>query len=109
MDIVEYYPPPISRQIPRWCYDLPVEFPSLIQETYAALHANSKRLALMGARALVDLFINATIGDIGGFQKKLERLVETGYLSRKNMEILEPALDADMRQVIGRTIPLQTT
>jgi hypothetical protein len=52
-----------------------------MDETYAALHANSKRLALMGARALVDLFMNATIGDIGGFQRKLQKLVEEGYLS----------------------------
>jgi Domain of unknown function (DUF4145) len=94
VDDIKYYPPPISRQMPRWRYDLPSEFQSLMDETYAALHANSKRLALMGARALVDLFMNATIGDIGGFQKKLQKLVETGYLSRKNMEILEPALDA---------------
>ena len=93
-DNTEYYPPPVSRQIPRWHYDLPKEFQSLMKEVYAALHANSKCLALMGARALVDLFMNVSIGDIGGFQKKLEKLVEDGYLSKKNKEILEPALDA---------------
>jgi hypothetical protein len=80
--------------MPKWILDLPDEFKSLIKEIYAALHANSKCLALMGTRALVDLFMNTTIGDIGGFQKKLEKLVEDGYLSKKNKEILEPALDA---------------
>jgi hypothetical protein len=80
--------------MPKWIFDLPADFQSLINEIYAALHANSKRLALMGTRTLVDLFMNATIGDIGGFQRKLEKLVEDGYLSKKNREILEPALDA---------------
>jgi hypothetical protein len=91
---INYFPPPISRQIPKWINDLPVDFQSLIREIYTALHANSKCLALMGTRALVDLFMNTTVGDIGGFQRKLEKLVEEGYLGKKNKEILEAALDA---------------
>jgi hypothetical protein len=93
VDETDYFPPPISRKIPRWIKDLPVDFQSLIREIYTALHANSGRLAIMGTRALVDLFMNVTIGDIGGFQRKLEKLVEEGYLSQKNKEILEPALE----------------
>jgi len=91
---ITFYPPPISRQIPQWHYGLPSEFRSLMKELYAALHADSRRLALMGARALVDLFMNVTIGDVGGFRAKLGKLVEDGYLSNRNREILEPALDA---------------
>lgn len=93
-DYAEFYPPPISRQIPRWHIDLPDEMSSLIRETYKALHADSRRLALMGARALVDLFMNSTVGDIGGFEAKLDNLVKQGYLSEKNKAMLEPALDA---------------
>ncbi len=88
-----FYPPPIARRQPAWLNDLPDEFKSLILETYSSLHADSKRLALMGARALVDLFMNKTVGDIGGFAVKLNKLVEEGYLSTKDREILEPALD----------------
>ena len=91
---ISFYPPPISRRLPRWGQELPDDFQSLLKETYNALYANSKRLALMGARTLVDLFMNKTIGDIGGFQAKLKRLEEGGYLSSKNRAILEPALDA---------------
>jgi hypothetical protein len=93
-DKTDYYPPPISREIPRWSYDLPFVFQSLIKEIYTALHANSKQLALMGTRMLIDLFIKETIGDIGNFQEKLEKLVEDGYLSKKNKRILEVALNA---------------
>lgn len=88
-----YYPPRISRQLPRWSKELPDEFNSLMKECYNALHNDSSRLAVMGARALVDLFMNETIGDIGGFKAKLEKLVEKDYISRKDRDILESALD----------------
>lgn len=74
VDQISFYPPSISRRWPKWCNDLPGDFFLLLVEVYKALHANSRRLALMGTRALVDLFINETIGDIGGFDKKLARL-----------------------------------
>ncbi len=90
----EYYPPPVSRQIPRWQGELQEEFQGLMSEIYTALHANSKRLALMGTRALVDLFMNTTIGDIGGFGQKLDKLVTDGYLSARNKEVLDAALEA---------------
>lgn len=93
-DIIEYYPPPVSRQSPTWRYDLPNEITSLLEKVYTALHANSRRLALMGLRAIVDLFINATIGDIGSFKVKLDKLVDDHHLSRENRETLEVALDA---------------
>lgn len=93
-DTTEHYPPPISRQAPAWRFGLPKELWPLMREVYAALHAGSKCLALMGARALVDLFMNAKTGDIGGFQKKLDKLVEDGYLSKRNEKILDAALDA---------------
>ena len=48
----------------------------------------------MGARSLVDLFMNLTIGDVGGFEQKLDRLVKAGYLSMQNRDILEAALEA---------------
>jgi hypothetical protein len=35
-----------------------------------------------------------TIGDIGGFTEKSERLVEKGYLSRQGKAVLDAALDA---------------
>lgn len=93
VDNTDYYPPPISRQIPRWHYELPKEFRDLLKESYAALQADSKRLAIMGARSLVDLFMNVTLGDIGGFQQKLDKLVEGGFLSKQNRDVLETALE----------------
>ena len=94
VDDTHYYPPPISRQIPRWHYELPNDFRDLLKESYAALQAGSRRLAIMGARSLVDMFMNTALGDIGGFQKKLNKLVADGYLSEQNRDVLETALEA---------------
>jgi len=93
-DETSFYPPPVSRQMPSWVHGLPEDLKSLVKEIYVALHANSRRLAVMGSRALVDLFLNRTLGDIGGFEVKLNKLVEDGYLSQKNRDVLDAALDA---------------
>lgn len=66
----------------------------MLREIYAALHANSRRLAMMGARTIVDMYMNDTVGDIGGFAKKLNKLVSDGYLGRQDKEALEAALEA---------------
>jgi len=94
VDDTNYYPPPISRQIPRWQYKLPNDLRDLLKESYMALQAGGKRLAIMGARSLIDLFMNITLGDIGGFEQKLEALVKNGYLSEQNRSVLEAALEA---------------
>lgn len=91
---VKFYPPPIGRSLPRWHNNLPLELMSLMEEVYTALQANSKRLVLMGARALVDLFMNDKVGDIGGFDQKLKELEKQGLISKTNMDILYAALEA---------------
>lgn len=90
---VEFYPPPIGRPLPRWHDDLPSELTSLMKEVYAALQANSKRLALMGARALVDVFMNDKVGDIGGFEQKSAELEKQGLLSKAHRRVLDAALE----------------
>lgn len=90
---VTFYPPPISRRLPTWRHSLPKEMASLLEETYTALHAGSTRLAMMGARALVDMMMTRAVGDRGGFERKLKLLEEEGYLSSRSREVLEAALE----------------
>ena len=90
----EYYPPQISRAIPKWHEELPAEWCSLFKEVYTALHADSRRLVLMGVRTLVDLYMNELLGDIGGFAHKIKELEKKGLISKPNKEILEAALEA---------------
>lgn len=89
-----YYPPPLARQEPRWASQLPDETHELLSEVYAALQADSRRLAMMGLRALMDIVMRATVGDIGGFATKLSKLETDGFVSRVNREVLNAALDA---------------
>lgn len=91
---VTYYPPLVSRKLPPWHKDLPDEIRSLLDETYTALHADSCQLAMMGARALIDLTLVAKVGDSGTFKSRLDALVEKGYTSSGNVQILDIALEA---------------
>lgn len=89
----EYYPPQISRPLPKWHAELPTEWCELLIEVYQALHADSRRLALMGARTLVDLYLNEQLGDTGGFAQKLKELEAGGLISKPNKFVLDVALD----------------
>ena len=90
----EFYPPQISRMMPKWHEQLPEEWQDLLKEVYAALHADSRRLALMGARALVDMYMTVQLGDIGGFAQKIKQLDDNGLISKPNKAFLEAALEA---------------
>src|SRR6266545_1373310 len=58
----ERFPPAVSRRPPKWHRDLSPEPAALFQEVYTALHANSRRLAAMGARTLLDIFMTDQVG-----------------------------------------------
>jgi hypothetical protein len=91
---VVHYPPAVSRPIPRWRYKAPYSISDLIGEVYAALHNDSRSLALMGARTILDLILVDKVGDVGRFSAKLKKLEEQGFVARQSRTILEAALDA---------------
>lgn len=91
---VTYYPPPVSRRVPPWRGKLPHELGSVLGEVYAALDADSRRLALMGARTAIDIALLEKVGDSGTFQEKLASLEKKGFVGKQNREILAAALDA---------------
>jgi hypothetical protein len=91
---VRFFPPPVSRRKPEWFYEIPNEIRLLLEETYNSLDANSTSLPLMGARALLDMLIVDKVGDAGTFTEKMKTLENKGFISAKNREILEVALDA---------------
>lgn len=49
---------------------------------------------MMGARTIVDMYMNDAVGDIGGFAKKLDKLVADGHLGGQDKAVLETALEA---------------
>ena len=67
---LDFYPPRVGRRIPDWKSKLGSEMQHLMDEVYAALQADSRSLAMMGARALIDMVIVDKIGDAGSFPSK---------------------------------------
>jgi len=74
--------------------EMPSEYSGLLDEVYVALHADSRRLAAMGARALIDEVIRKRVGDQGNFKDGLDELVNKGLLSTDNRELIHAAVDA---------------
>ena len=91
---VRLFPPPVSRHKPEWFYQIPGSMLSLFKEIYNSLAADTRALPMMGARALLDMVIVDKVGDVGTFNDKLKALESQGFISKKNRETLDAALDA---------------
>lgn len=90
---ISYYPPRVSRREPSFLDQLSPEIRSLLREVYAALHADSRWLAMIGARTMVDMLMVQQVGDVGTFAQKLDALEKSGLIGRTNRQTLSAALD----------------
>src|SRR5262249_26168127 len=90
---VRYFPPRVSRHSPEWKNELPAELMLVLEEVYRTLDGNNRRLPMIGARTLVDMLIVEKVGDRGTFAAGLKELESQGFISSKNREVLEAALD----------------
>ena len=91
--LIHRFPLKTNRNIPQWITSLKVGYVELFIEIYDAINNERVRLATMGVRTLLDMFIVEKIGDIGNFKLKLEKLVDEKYISTKEKELLETALE----------------
>ena len=90
-----YFPPRVSRRKPDWLLRREVPgYQGLLDEVYTALHADSRCLAMMGARAIIDKAISKRIGDHGSFNAGLDALQKANLLSLQERPIIEAAFDA---------------
>jgi transcriptional regulator CtsR len=91
-----YFPPRISRRKPAWIdrHEVADEYVELLGEVYVALHADSGRLAMMGARALIDVVIRRLVGDQDNFGRGLDALVDKDLVSNRDREIIKAAINA---------------
>jgi len=89
-----YFPPRVSRRRPSWFDELPSEYSGILKEIYTALHADSRRLAMMGLRAVIDLFMARKLEGSNGFAGGLRQLVTQNYITSRSLEIVEAAVDA---------------
>jgi hypothetical protein len=89
-----FYPPRVQRKKPAWSRDLPIQLQSLVTEIYAALADDSRKLAVMGARTILDTVMTQKVGRLGTFQNRLKVLESKGFIGKANREILRAALEA---------------
>ena len=91
-----FFPARVSRRKPVWLTreHAPSTYVGMLDEVYAALHADSRRLAMMGARAIIDLVITRTVGDQGNFSKGLDELKKNDFIGMRDRTIIEAAIDA---------------
>jgi Domain of unknown function (DUF4145) len=90
----EYYPPPVSRKVPEWLRELPLDIQSVLGEVYAALHAGSRYLATAGARTVLDLLFLDKIGDIGPFKQKIQKLEQDGHITNREAQLIDAVIEA---------------
>ncbi len=90
---VEFFPPPIARKPPSWLPALSDGVGTLLTQLYVALNAGSLRLAMIGARSLIDDAVQAKIGDAGGFERKLDIMLEQQLISEPQKQRLLAAVE----------------
>lgn len=91
---VEYFPTRVSRRQPPWLEDTPKETAELMRGIYSALQGDQRRLALMGARTVIDGLLSRQVGGSGTFAERLDALEDKGFLSKIHRQALEAALNA---------------
>ncbi len=96
-----YYPPAIYRPEPKWLNELDSYLEEeqkfvhdLMKEIYSSLHNDSRRLATMGIRALIEHIMIKEVGDQGSFVKNLDAFGAHGLISLSQEDILKTVLEA---------------
>lgn len=90
----EYFPPGRRRLPPFWVEGLNEIYKTLLQEVYAAYDSGYMAIALMGARAALDVWVSTQTSNTNGFKAKLNKLKEVGKLSEIQIKLLETTFDA---------------
>jgi uncharacterized protein DUF4145 len=91
---VKTYPPRLARPLPAWIdavKDDKIE--KLIVQVYVALQNDSRWLATMGTRTLLELAMTRVVPDQGTFTGTVRKFVAEGHLAPKMESVLTDALE----------------
>ena len=83
-----------SRKVPTWIFGLERKYIEILAEVYSAFNRGLFRLALMGSRTVIDMFLVEKVGDTGSFASKLASLEKQGLISSSQKKLLDAAVDA---------------
>jgi hypothetical protein len=88
------YPGFSKEPFPQWTHDLEETYMVLFWEVYQATALGLNTLAMMGIRTIVDKYALDKVGDIGGFAKKLNALLDLKIINTSQYALLEIVVDA---------------
>ena len=91
-----YVPPHPARELPHWVSSLPNDvghIRGLLEEVHAALANGYKWLVAMGCRTLIDMFALKRVGDVGGFNRKLDYLQTKNFLSSEDVLVIRVVVE----------------
>lgn len=77
----------------QWSFNLPKDDMLLFFEVISAYEKGLFILALSGIRTIIDRYIVKKVGDIGGFEKKLKKMLDDKHISNTQYEILNTIID----------------
>lgn len=77
----------------KWSFNLPKDDMLLFFEIISAYEQGLFILALSGIRTLIDRYLVKKVGNIGGFEKKLKKMLDDKHISNTQYEILNTIID----------------
>lgn len=95
---VLYYPPSALKKKPHWISDMSGHNVSIVKnllnEVYVGMQNDTRMIATMGVRALLEYVMIDTVSDCGTFAGNLAAFAQQGYISVKQRDILDAVLEA---------------
>lgn len=97
-----YYPSPVSRKMPGWMFLWSIglgrakgdaAIGAVMMEVYQAVDGGQNRLAAMGIRALLEQVMIQKVGDLQGFNTKLDAFQNAGFISAIQRDAMRATLD----------------
>ena len=106
---LNFFPPESTHRAPLWLKDMPNEYKGLALQIYPALDVGSYGLALMGVRALLEIYISNHTAVPHEFKKKLADLQEREWISSQHVEMLLITFDAGSAAAHRGFIPTEAS
>jgi hypothetical protein len=78
---------------PVWFAELAEKLKHLLFEVYSAADMSLYTIATMGIRAVIDMVLTDHVGDVGGFEKKLNMAIEKGLIEENLREPISAVID----------------
>lgn len=79
---------------PDWLGSLQEPLRQIMVEVYRGVDLNLRAITAMGIRAVVDMVLVDFVGDVGGFEKKLNQMVAKGFLTEMGRPHMLAAIEA---------------